>query len=108
MNIAKELYNESSDRNDVQEKDRQSQVRRAMPQVPLDLEIDGQNGRFNAVVCDVGITSIGIMSEMPIKEGSRVRLRCQASSDKHWSKARVVLCTDTVAGYKIGLELEEE
>ena len=107
MNLARELYEESDDPEDAHVKTRRKEVRRVTPDEPIDLEIDGKVYRFTAEARDAGTQSIGIVSKMPIKDGSYIRVR-RASTEGEWNEAQVIHCTDTVGGYKIGLQIREE
>ncbi|MHC4442610.1 MAG: hypothetical protein ACYTBZ_21315 [Planctomycetota bacterium] len=105
MDLVRELFDVASDPDDAHVRGRRSGARRVSLQEPLDLEIGGERYPSIAVARDVGTDAIGITSNMPIEEHSRIRVR-RALTLGQWSEASVIHCTETIGGYQIGLKIE--
>jgi hypothetical protein len=107
MNAANGFCDDLRGPGDVKMENRRTEERRVIDGETVYLEIDGKTSQFAAVACDAGTNSVGIISQIPIKVGSHIRI-CMGNNAEQWREAQIVHCTGTCGGYKIGLMMLED
>ncbi len=70
---------------------------------PIDLEFNGQT--MMATAYDASPHSLGVRTKQKVPAGSLVRVRISCE-EGDWCTAKVVHCTDTFGGYRIGMVFE--
>ncbi len=86
-------------------------ARRSKPRCPVDTQVEvlttddeGQERRVYAYCRDLSSIGIGIRAREPLPHPSQVTVHFALPDGMYAARARVAHCTQTVGGFKIGLE----
>ena len=104
-NLTQELYDAAGAKAEPRADEwRRSSARRTSP-IPLEVDLDGKI--LVAIIVNVGPDSLCVKVREDIRVGSRVRVRKACEEGVLWHGAEVLHCTETIAGFKLGLKVEK-
>jgi len=78
---------------------------------PVDLYFTGSDGVEKSVYAscrDINAQGIGLLCREPLEPGTRAELVIDIDGTKYCAALRIVHCTQTVGGYKVGCEFIRE